>query len=94
MRFRAQAGATLGVLSTARASATMLAPSLGGVMVPAFGRRSMIALKLPLIVLALAIVMRTLTEPAAPRPRRHHSMQRYCAIISSPHASQRVCSSQ
>jgi MFS family permease len=61
---RTQAGATLGVLSTASASATMLAPSVGGIMVAAFGWRSMMLLNLPLIAAALAIVMRALTDAA------------------------------
>jgi MFS family permease len=65
---RAQAGATLGVLSTASASATMLAPSLGGVMVAAFGWRSMMLLNVPLIAAALAIVMRALTDTATSAP--------------------------
>ncbi len=49
-------GATLGVLSMTSACATMLGPSLGGLLVAAFGWRSLFVLNVPIGILAIVLV--------------------------------------
>ncbi len=64
---KAQAGATLGVLSTTSAVATMLGPSLGGLLLAWFGWRALLAFGVPIALAAAALVACTLrdTPPAA-----------------------------
>ncbi len=64
----AQAGATLGVLGTTSAFATMLGPSLGGIMVSTLGWRSLLAVNVPLGLVTAALVAFTLSDaPASAR---------------------------
>jgi MFS family permease len=60
-----RSGATLGVLGTTSAFATMLGPSLGGVLVSAFGWRSLLAVNVPLGLVTAALVAFTLRDAPA-----------------------------
>ena len=63
----AQAGATLGVLGTTSAFATMLGPSLGGIMVSTLGWRSLLAVNVPLeAVIPFVKVADAATMPREP----------------------------
>jgi MFS family permease len=62
---------TLGMLSSASALATMLAPALGGILIEHYGWRSMLLVNIPLVLITAALV----TRSAADAPRLGQSMR-------------------
>ena len=63
-----RAGSMLGVLGTTSAFATMLGPSLGGVMLAAFGWRSLLAVNVPLAIVTGVLIAVSLADtPSAAR---------------------------